>query len=196
MTSYPPFPGCETHYLRAQVGGRDDWLVGRWPATRRSRAARRTTCERRWVVVMIGLLAGDQLPAVPGLRDALPAGTGGSHQLGHADLAGWLLPVRRGGRGGGGGGRQGELRRQHRVGAAARARPRRQLARQLGPPRATHTAAGQWLTLLFRLNFAERTVPELIPVVGNSQPAGDVSHKPGGGTAITFHQACGYRRNP
>jgi len=28
-------------------------------------------------------------------------------------------------------------------------------------------------------SVAERTVPELIPVLG-SQPAGDVSHKPGG----------------
>jgi len=28
-------------------------------------------------------------------------------------------------------------------------------------------------------SIAERTIPELIPVLG-SQPAGDVSHKPGG----------------
>ena len=32
-------------------------------------------------------------------------------------------------------------------------------------------------------SITERKVPELIPVLG-SQPAGDVSHKPGG---ITFH---------
>ena len=31
--------------------------------------------------------------------------------------------------------------------------------------------------------IAERRVPELIPVLG-SQPAGDVSHKPGGGLLI------------
>ena len=42
-----------------------------------------------------------------------------------------------------------------------------------------------WLTtsassLLFSLHgITERRVPELIPVLG-SQPAGDVSHKPGG----------------
>ena len=38
----------------------------------------------------------------------------------------------------------------------------------------------------------ERRVPELIPVLG-SQPAGDVSHKPGGRLLI---QACSYPRNP
>jgi len=32
---------------------------------------------------------------------------------------------------------------------------------------------------------AERRVPELIPVLG-SQPAGDVSHKPGGGLLLLF----------
>ena len=37
----------------------------------------------------------------------------------------------------------------------------------------------------------ERRVPELIPVLG-SQPAGDVSHKPGGEAAIIFRQACSY----
>ena len=36
-------------------------------------------------------------------------------------------------------------------------------------------------------SITERMFPELIPVLG-SQPAGDVSHKPG----ITFHQACSY----
>jgi len=41
----------------------------------------------------------------------------------------------------------------------------------------------------------ERRVPELIPVLG-SQPAGDVSHKPGGEAAIIFRQACSYPRNP
>jgi len=29
-------------------------------------------------------------------------------------------------------------------------------------------------------SIAERTVPQLIPVLDGSQPAGDVSHKPGG----------------
>ena len=29
-------------------------------------------------------------------------------------------------------------------------------------------------------SITERRVPELIPVLGSSQPAGDVSHKPGG----------------
>jgi len=38
----------------------------------------------------------------------------------------------------------------------------------------------------------ERRVPALIPVLG-SQPAHDVSHKPG---SITFRQACSYPRNP
>ena len=32
---------------------------------------------------------------------------------------------------------------------------------------------------LAHISIAERAVPELIPVIG-SQPAGDVSHKPGG----------------
>jgi len=32
-------------------------------------------------------------------------------------------------------------------------------------------------------NITERRVPELIPVLG-SQPAGDVSHKPGGGLPL------------
>jgi len=40
-------------------------------------------------------------------------------------------------------------------------------------------------------SIAEHRVPELIPVLG-SQPAGDVSHKPG----ITFRQACSYPHNP
>ena len=47
-------------------------------------------------------------------------------------------------------------------------------------------------------SITERRVPELIPVLG-SQPAGDVSHKPGGRLpllAITFRQACSYPRNP
>jgi len=42
---------------------------------------------------------------------------------------------------------------------------------------------------------AEHRVPELIPVL-DSQPAGDVSHKPGGRLHITFRQACSYPRNP
>jgi len=44
----------------------------------------------------------------------------------------------------------------------------------------------------------ERRVPELIPVLG-IQPAGDVSHKPGGRLPllmITFRQARSNRRNP
>jgi len=40
-------------------------------------------------------------------------------------------------------------------------------------------------------SITERSVPELIPVLG-SQPAGGLSHKPG----ITFRQACSYPRNP
>ena len=43
--------------------------------------------------------------------------------------------------------------------------------------------------------ITERRVPELIPVLG-SQPAGDVSHKPGGRLPFTFRQACSYPRNP
>jgi len=34
-------------------------------------------------------------------------------------------------------------------------------------------------------SITERTVPELIPVLG-SQPAGDVSHKPGGGLPLLY----------
>ena len=34
----------------------------------------------------------------------------------------------------------------------------------------------------------------LIPVLG-SQPAGDVSHKPGGKLPLLFRQACSYPRN-
>ena len=45
-------------------------------------------------------------------------------------------------------------------------------------------------------SITERRVPELIPVLC-SQPAGDMSHKPGGRLhAITFRQACSYPRNP
>ena len=49
-------------------------------------------------------------------------------------------------------------------------------------------------------SITESRVPELIPVLG-SQPAGDVSHKPGlpGATrvtATTFRPACSYPRNP
>ena len=40
-------------------------------------------------------------------------------------------------------------------------------------------------------SIAERRVPELIPVLG-SQPAGDVSHKPG----ITFRQARSHSHSP
>ena len=47
-----------------------------------------------------------------------------------------------------------------------------------------------------RYSITERRVPELIPVIG-SQPAGDVSHIPGGRLPyVTFHQACSYPRNP
>ena len=34
--------------------------------------------------------------------------------------------------------------------------------------------------------ITERRVPELIPVLGSSQPAGDVSHKPGGRLPLLF----------
>ena len=44
-------------------------------------------------------------------------------------------------------------------------------------------------------SIAERRVPELIPVVG-SQPAGDVSHKPGGRLPLLFAKACSYPHNP
>jgi len=44
-------------------------------------------------------------------------------------------------------------------------------------------------------SITERRGPELIPVLG-SQPAGDVSHKPGGRMPFTFRQACSYPRNP
>ena len=37
-------------------------------------------------------------------------------------------------------------------------------------------------------SIAERRVPELIPVLG-SQPAGDVSHKPGGRPAVTLKRS-------
>jgi len=42
---------------------------------------------------------------------------------------------------------------------------------------------------------AERRVPELIPVLG-SQPAGDVSHKPGGRLPLLSARARSYPRNP
>jgi len=42
-------------------------------------------------------------------------------------------------------------------------------------------------------SIAERTVPELIPVLDGSQPAGDVTRRQ---AAITFRQACSYPRNP
>ena len=42
-------------------------------------------------------------------------------------------------------------------------------------------------------SITERRVLEMIPVLG-SQPAGDVSHKPGGSTVITFRQARRYPR--
>jgi len=44
-------------------------------------------------------------------------------------------------------------------------------------------------------SITERRVPKLIPVLG-SQPAGEVSHKPGCMVAATFRQACSYPRNP
>ena len=43
-------------------------------------------------------------------------------------------------------------------------------------------------------SITERRVRELIPVLG-SQPAGDVSHKPGGRLPLLC-QACSYLRNP
>jgi len=43
--------------------------------------------------------------------------------------------------------------------------------------------------------FTERRVPQLIPVLG-SQPAGDVSHKPGGKLPLlSARQACSYPQN-
>jgi len=36
-------------------------------------------------------------------------------------------------------------------------------------------------------SIAERRVPQLIPFLG-SQPAGDMSHKPGGWLLVTFNQ--------
>ena len=45
-------------------------------------------------------------------------------------------------------------------------------------------------------SITERWVPELIPVLG-SQPAGDVSHKPGGRLPLlSARPACSYLRNP
>jgi len=45
-------------------------------------------------------------------------------------------------------------------------------------------------------SITERTVPQLIPVLG-TQPAGDVSHKPGGRLPyITFRKAHSNPRNP
>jgi len=44
-------------------------------------------------------------------------------------------------------------------------------------------------------SIAERRVTELIRVLG-SQPAGDVSHKPGGRMPLHFRQACSYPCNP
>ena len=47
-----------------------------------------------------------------------------------------------------------------------------------------------------RYSITERRVPELIPVLG-SQPAGDVSHKPGGRLPLlSASQACSYPRHP
>jgi len=40
-------------------------------------------------------------------------------------------------------------------------------------------------------SITERMVPELIPVLG-SQPAGDVSHKPGGRLPLLSAQGCSY----
>jgi len=40
-------------------------------------------------------------------------------------------------------------------------------------------------SVYWNLAFTERRVPELIPVLG-SQPAGDVSHKPGGRLPLLF----------
>jgi len=46
-------------------------------------------------------------------------------------------------------------------------------------------------------SITERRVPELIPVLG-SQPAGDVSHKPGGRLPLLSARpaGCSYPRNP
>jgi len=44
-------------------------------------------------------------------------------------------------------------------------------------------------------SITERTVPELIPVLG-SQPAGDVSHKPGGRLPLLSARPAVTPRNP
>ena len=44
-------------------------------------------------------------------------------------------------------------------------------------------------------SITQRMVPEPIPVLC-SQPAGNVSHKPGGRLPLLFRQACSYSRNP
>jgi len=44
-------------------------------------------------------------------------------------------------------------------------------------------------------SITERTVPELISVIG-SQPAGDVSHKPGGRLPVLPPGLCSYPHNP
>jgi len=44
-------------------------------------------------------------------------------------------------------------------------------------------------------SIAERRIRELTLVLG-SQPAGDVSHKPGCRLPLLFHQARSYPRNP
>ena len=41
-------------------------------------------------------------------------------------------------------------------------------------------------TLCKKRNITERRVPELIPVLG-TQPAGDVSHKPGGRLPLLYY---------
>jgi len=46
-----------------------------------------------------------------------------------------------------------------------------------------------------RYSITERRVPELIPVLG-SQPASDVSHKPGGRLPLLFARHASYPRNP
>ena len=51
-----------------------------------------------------------------------------------------------------------------------------------------------WVLADSPYSITECRVPELIPVLG-SQPADDVSHKPGGRPSITFRQAYSYSRN-
>jgi len=44
-------------------------------------------------------------------------------------------------------------------------------------------------------SITKSRVPELIPVLG-SQPAGDISHEPGGRLPLLSAKVCSYPRNP